>query len=580
LNVSGSGLLTLAGTGVKYNGNVNISGGTLQVYDTWTGGAQNGGMVQTGFSVGNGVANTITIGANGVLEMNVDTASVYQGDLGQVNGSLGNWGGTTITGNGVFLKVGNGTLGFENYYAPTTNFAMGVGGLIDIQDGELRNSAWNGVNWSNNYASMLIEPNGQFEFWNGNPVQIDALNGTGPMTCEQSNGQHWTMTLGVAGGSGTYSGHVSVAWADSFNMVKDGTGTQTLAGTGIWYGGSVTVNAGTLRYVDAVNFDRYDSPNDLGYSPTLTVNSAGTLEFNVSTNTGWSNDGSNESIGMYNESVTITGNGVLLKTGPGILGLGDQGGNIPVYFNMSGGTIDIEGGTLKNGGWANALWTPQFGANNLSSMTIGASGTLDLWDGRTVQIDALNGSGVVTNAPWNPASSLTIGANNGSGTFSGTILSGNITVTKVGTGIEVFSGTNTYTGGTTVTGGTLDFATPEATPSEGIVTVNSGGYVVLGALVGASSPAVEEEGAAGKVETTKTAADTSGTVVATTSTDSPTTATSLTTETVGGVAGVPVGGVGGAVGAAAVPEPGTLVLLLAGAAGLAVGAWKRRRLAR
>ena len=55
----------------------------------------------------------------------------------------------------------------------------------------------------------------------------------------------------------------------------------------------------------------------------------------------------------------------------------------------------------------------------------------------------------------------------------------------------LLTGTNTYTGGTTVTSGTLDFSTPNATPSEGIVTVNAGGYVVLGALLGASTPAAD-----------------------------------------------------------------------------------------
>ena len=39
----------------------------------------------------------------------------------------------------------------------------------------------------------------------------------------------------------------------------------------------------------------------------------------------------------------------------------------------------------------------------------------------------------------------------------------------------------------TVSGGTLDFSTPDATPSAGIVTVNSDGKVVLGALVGVSA---------------------------------------------------------------------------------------------
>ena len=76
---------------------------------------------------------------------------------------------------------------------------------------------------------------------------------------------------------------------------------------------------------------------------------------------------------------------------------------------------------------------------------------------------------------------------------SGTTASGTPTLTKTDGGLLVLAGTNTYTGGTEVSGGTLDFAGPAATPSEGILTVDPGGYVVLGALVGASSPAIDAD---------------------------------------------------------------------------------------
>jgi autotransporter-associated beta strand protein len=470
LTETGAGALTLSGTNITFVGNATISSGTLQVYDAWTGGASASGGTQAGFSIGPGPANTLNIGPNGVLEMSVGTASVYKGDGGAVNGSLGDYGGTTITGSGVFLKVGNGTLGFECYNStPAIKIAMSPSGLIDIEGGELRNSGWNGAIWTSNSASMTIGPSGVFEFWNGNPVQIDALNGTGQML-ESYGNMSWTMTLGVASGSGSYSGHVSVGGTDSFNIVKDGTGTQVLSGTGISYDGNVTVNAGTLRFVNAINFEEGGDPH---FSNTFTTSAGATLEFNVGTNTGFSTDGSNESIGTYNEHLNITGNGVFLKTGPGVLGLGDQSNQYVVDFNMTGGTIDIEGGTLKNGGWQNAAWTPAWGANNLSSMTIGASGTLDLWDGRPVQIDALNGSGTITSGDGNTNVGLTMGINNGSGAFSGTILAGPIT--KSGSGTQVLSGANTYTGNTNLNGGVLQLAGPNAVQNSTVVaSVNNG----------------------------------------------------------------------------------------------------------
>ena len=67
---------------------------------------------------------------------------------------------------------------------------------------------------------------------------------------------------------------------------------------------------------------------------------------------------------------------------------------------------------------------------------------------------------------------LTIGVNNGSGTFSGTILSG-LSLTKAGAGAETLSGANTYTGGTTISGGTLQLG--NGTPgNDGSINNSSG----------------------------------------------------------------------------------------------------------
>jgi autotransporter-associated beta strand protein len=76
---------------------------------------------------------------------------------------------------------------------------------------------------------------------------------------------------------------------------------------------------------------------------------------------------------------------------------------------------------------------------------------------------------------------LTVGAANGSGTFSGTIKNGDLgplALTKSGTGTQVLSGNNTYTGGTVVNGGTLLLSGSLASNSP--ITVNSGGTFTNG----------------------------------------------------------------------------------------------------
>ena len=102
-----------------------------------------------------------------------------------------------------------------------------------------------------------------------------------------------------------------------------------------------------------------------------------------------------------------------------------------------GALIDIEAGTLKNGGWASTIWT-----NNQASMYIASGGTFDIWNGITVYIDALNGSGTIKCGSGGPGP-MYIGVANGSGTFSGNVIfdQDNVTLIKVGTGTQAFNGT-------------------------------------------------------------------------------------------------------------------------------------------
>ena len=73
---------------------------------------------------------------------------------------------------------------------------------------------------------------------------------------------------------------------------------------------------------------------------------------------------------------------------------------------------------------------------------------------------------------------LTLGASNGTGNFSGTIVnsSGSLAVVKIGTGTETFSAANTYSGGTTISGGMLVLNSTALAlgATNGSLTVNGG----------------------------------------------------------------------------------------------------------
>ena len=222
-------------------------------------------------------------------------------------------------------------------------------------------------------------------------------------------------------------------------------------------------------------------------------------------------------------------------------------------------------------------------SNALSTSTpvlIAAHAILDLngVNQKIASLSNVSGSGgTVKNSNTATASTLTLSASGGDDHLQRQHCRrqrlGTISLVMSGSGVQVLAGTNTYTGGTDVTGGTLDFAGPSATPSIGILSVEPGGYVVLGGLLGASSPTVTSEESS--VESTDTTATTSTATTVTT----VTTATAAATDT-----NSIVSGSGSIVAAgsqpAAVPEPSTVMLLLVAAAALAVAAWKRRKFVR
>ncbi len=183
--------------------------------------------------------------------------------------------------------------------------------------------------------------------------------------------------------------------------------------------------------------------------------------------------------------------GTILFTGAGIIGLDNSGGGNPDYFAMTGGTLILQNGvTLRNGANQGGVWT-----NNLASLSIDATSTFDLWNGNPVYVDALKGAGNViislnTGVNWAGARSLTVGVNNGSGTFSG-LINGNassdggaLSLTKVGAGIQLLSGICHYSGPTLIQAGTLGLSGTNNATSSLEVASNAAFQLVGGVVAG------------------------------------------------------------------------------------------------
>jgi len=305
--ITGSSGLTLTGGGTLALSAANtFSGGT-----TITAGRLI--EVNTGSALGSG---TTSISSGATLEFNDNLA----GTLSQHP--------TTFTGSGTIQKTGTGLLAFGNSGA--VNVSLSPGGLIDVEAGQLNGSGGFQGNWTNNQGALNIASGatvGTYE----EPITVDALTGSGTLSGGY-NSQTSITTVGVANGSGTFSGSIvnSGALGGILALTKSGTGTETLTGANT-YTGATTINAGTLQIGGAGSLGTSGT-----YSGTITDN--GAFIFSSS---------ANQTLGG-----AVSGTGGLTMSGAGVL-------TLTAANTYSGGTTISPGSTLQigNGGGTGSLLT-------------------------------------------------------------------------------------------------------------------------------------------------------------------------------------------------------------------------------
>ena len=438
--------VTTAGTTLTFNGNFQYSSGSTDGRWFLKGagdGVINGNITTTGAALYKQGAGTWTLnGANTYT----GTTVLDQGVL-----ILGSTGGPAIVG---AVQMGAGNTNQPHLrMAAADQFGPGV--------------VMSGGNGTNNYARFDLQGFNQtlaglVSTNNALVVQNERYGGGGTSSAA-------TLTLN---GAGTYSHTGYLRDEDDggrtyqLSIVKEGTGTQTFSGGYINYWGSTTVNEGRLVFQNTTAMANGSSTASFDIGPN------GILEFNGAQNIGSSAAG----------NTTFTGTGTLLKTGTGMLALGNQGNNtFKVNLNMTGGLIDIQGGSIRNGGWQGGVWT-----NNKASMNIASGATFDIWDGQAVTIDALTGDGRVDKGHATGSTMvLNVGVNGGSGDFSGQFTNssgaGAISLVKTGSGTQTLSGTADNVGlAVTANAGTLILAKAS---SAGVHAVGGGGLTVGGGTV-------------------------------------------------------------------------------------------------
>jgi len=379
--ISGGTALTKSGTNAltvlnnnSYSANTIINAGVLKVGNGGTSGALGSGDINNNgalefnrsddVSLSQIITGTGTLTKKGTNTLTIATASTYTGATTVSNGTLiisgpalssgardysiasgavlnldsGSpaFGTSTISGSGKLLITGQ----VKNSIATGRflNIALASSGLIEVPAGAtLVNGNFLSLLWANNLAPMSLE--GTFNLANGNGVFLDALNGSGTIDNPaffNTNAFTVNLTVGVAGGSGTFNGPFMNSTATAkILLTKTGAGTQTFTGS-LDYLGATTVNAGTLAL---------SGSGSINISPTINVVSNATL--NVT--------GRSDGTLTVNTNQTLMGGGTVLGlvNNLGTLAPGASIGTLTISSNLvldavSTNTFEVNGSTPAN----------------------------------------------------------------------------------------------------------------------------------------------------------------------------------------------------------------------------------------
>ncbi len=274
-----------------------------------------------------------------------------------------------------------------------------------------------------------------------------------------------TLTINAGPDSATYPFNGIISGTG--NVTKLGSHTQALAGANT-YTGTTTVSAGTLRL---------DADERLANSSILTVSGTGVLNLQGFTETVLAVNMSGSDLGPIGSSGTLIANAFNIESGivrvrfagPGGLTKANAALNAVVFssgHSYAGSTI-VSGGTLSINA-ADAL-------PDASPVSVRSPGILQFVNFPDT-VGSIEGDGTIGLL----SSTLSVGANNASTTFSGIIADQPASIghlTKVGTGTLTLSGPNTYRGTTTLNAGVLRLSGANRLAPTSSVVINAGQFI-------------------------------------------------------------------------------------------------------
>ncbi|MFZ4587616.1 MAG: beta strand repeat-containing protein, partial [Terrimicrobiaceae bacterium] len=271
-SISGTGNLTQAGSGTLFLGGTNsytglttISDGNLSINATTAVGSTSGinlanatALIYTGGSGSLDRAITVTSGTGTIR--NTGGALTLSGDLSKNGTTLTLAGGSNgITVSGVISgSNANSDLVIDGGTTTLTNANNSYNGPTFITNGATLNASVAGALPTSTLSAVTINGTGS-TLALGASQSVASLSGTSGSSVNLN-----ANTLTINGSATTtYSGGIS----GTGNLVKNGSGTQTLAGA-TTFNGTTTVNSGTLQAATA---------NALANTSQVVLNSGGSF---------------------------------------------------------------------------------------------------------------------------------------------------------------------------------------------------------------------------------------------------------------------------------------------------------------
>jgi fibronectin-binding autotransporter adhesin len=269
LTKTGSGTLSANGP-ITAVSNIYITAGIMGVNSSVTGAKSiyiNGGMLAVGGAIDDSQAGSIYVNTSGILNAGqsvIEKPIVMAGGVFQCNG----YANTTVTGAVSLNATGNFFL--AAYSALTLNGAISDGtgsnginvsnggtlllgaasaysGDTVVTFGTLKIGADNAVPGGIGKGNVNLGMGSTLDTY-GRSVLINGLSGYGAI--DNTNGTG-TLSIGNNNVTSTFYGAIQNT-AGTLSVIKQGTGTQTLAGAAI-YSGSTTVNGGTLAIAGGID---------------------------------------------------------------------------------------------------------------------------------------------------------------------------------------------------------------------------------------------------------------------------------------------------------------------------------------